>query len=229
MRKRKPNIINNKQLSVNADIFLARAQKEWDTLQKTARREVMLQRAKNIGCTTASILLSLIALGGIITVATVAPNVFGAVGKSMKRTTFINKHDFYKNKDYLTKRGLLKIKKQGNDMYTLSLTPRGATVFLKKTYRMLSIPKQNMWDRKWRIVLFDIPEKHKSEREALRKKLRLLGFYQLQRSAFVYPHPCFEEIKCIVSLLSIAQYVKFIETSSLVDDHDIKESFRLSE
>ncbi len=227
-KKNKKIATHQKQLTNNSDVLLHHAREDWENLQKGAKKEKLLRYAKESGVMTAKTLLFLIALGGIVTVAVIAPNVFSVIGKSMKNSNFISKQDFYKNKRYLIKRGLLKSERKKNNTYILTLTSSGATIVLKNAYNQLSISKQKTWDKKWRIILFDIPEKHKSEREILREKLRSLGFYQLQRSVFAHPYPCFEEIKCVVSILNISSYVKFLETSSLINDNDIKIFFRLA-
>ena len=54
------------------------------------------------------------------------------------------------------------------------------------------------WDGKWRIVLLDLPESRKQEREALRYLLKKAGFILLKNSAWVSPFPfefLFENIK----------------------------------
>lgn len=38
------------------------------------------------------------------------------------------------------------------------------------------------WDGKWRVVIWDIPEKRRMARDLLRYKLKQLGFSQLQKS-----------------------------------------------
>lgn len=45
------------------------------------------------------------------------------------------------------------------------------------------------WDGKWRIVLLDLPEARKAEREALRYLLKKAGFFMLKNSAWVSPFP----------------------------------------
>jgi len=50
------------------------------------------------------------------------------------------------------------------------------------------------WDGKWRMVVFDIPEKQRNVRNALRKKLRLLGFGKWQKSVYVTPHDVMPEM-----------------------------------
>jgi DNA-binding transcriptional regulator PaaX len=45
------------------------------------------------------------------------------------------------------------------------------------------------WDGKWRIILLDLPESRKSERESLRYLLKKAGFVCLKNSAWVSPFP----------------------------------------
>jgi len=48
---------------------------------------------------------------------------------------------------------------------------------------------QRPWDGKWRVVLFDLPEKERETRRKLRKKLLASGFGCMQRSAWISPDP----------------------------------------
>ena len=45
------------------------------------------------------------------------------------------------------------------------------------------------WDNKWRIILLDLPETRKDEREALRYLLKKAGFVCLKNSVWVSPFP----------------------------------------
>lgn len=61
------------------------------------------------------------------------------------------------------------------------------------------------WDGKWRIVLLDLPEKRKAERESLRYLLKKAGFACLKNSAWISPYPfeyMFENIKKDLELTS---------------------------
>lgn len=54
------------------------------------------------------------------------------------------------------------------------------------------------WDGKWRIILLDLPEKRKTERDSLRYLLKKAGFVCLKNSAWISPYPfefMFENIK----------------------------------
>lgn len=45
------------------------------------------------------------------------------------------------------------------------------------------------WDGFWRIILLDLPEERKSERESLRYLLKKAGFVCLKNSAWISPFP----------------------------------------
>lgn len=50
------------------------------------------------------------------------------------------------------------------------------------------------WDGTWRLVVFDIEEKAKKDRESLRWKLKELGFAMLQESVWISPLPIEKEL-----------------------------------
>lgn len=72
------------------------------------------------------------------------------------------------------------------------LTSEGRTK-IKKEIPVLRFSNKK-WDGYWRIVIFDIPEKNKAIREALRRKLTSLGFASWQKSVYIIPHDINDEI-----------------------------------
>ena len=89
----------------------------------------------------------------------------------------------------------------------------------------IKIPKQ--WDKKWRIVIFDIPEKLKKSREILRFQLKRLNFYELQKSVFVLPYSCKDEIEYIIEFYGIRRFVRFIVAESIDNELHLKKHFNL--
>ena len=91
--------------------------------------------------------------------------------------------EFYENRliDYR--------EKEDGNVYIV-LTKNGQKKALEYQINELKIKKPDKWDGKWRIVIFDIPEKKKKAREVLRAKLKDLGFKELQKSVFVLPYEC---------------------------------------
>jgi len=69
------------------------------------------------------------------------------------------------------------------------LTPLG-----KSKLNTLTLEREDMlvpqtWDGYWRIILLDLPEARKSERESLRYLLKKAGFVCLKNSAWISPYP----------------------------------------
>jgi DNA-binding transcriptional regulator PaaX len=91
----------------------------------------------------------------------------------------------------------------------------------------MKIKEQGQWDGRWRIVFFDIPEKRRKARDALRDKLRDLGFYELQKSVFVHPFPCRDEIDFVVEFLKIRPFVRYAEMIEPTNEAELKIYFDL--
>ena len=97
------------------------------------------------------------------------------------------------------------------------------------TYRLeeMRIPVPVAWDKKWRLVLFDIPQKRSRTRDAFRAHLKQIGFLELQKSAFVCPYPCRDEIEFLIELHDIRRHVRFITADAIDIDIHLKEKFGL--
>jgi len=94
--------------------------------------------------------------------------------------------------------------------------------------RHLEIKKKRRWDGKWRIVIFDIPEKRKKMREILRSLLKRLKFKMVQESVFVHPLDSRQEIKYLVDHFRLKGSVKYliaeiIEGEEKIISHFLKE------
>lgn len=107
------------------------------------------------------------------------------------------------------------------------LTKDGRQKALKYQIDEIKIRKPEKWDGKWRMVAFDIPEKKKKAREALRDKLRDLGFRELQKSVFVFPYECEDEIDFIVEVFEIRPHVRFMRVDFFTNEEQFKIKFKL--
>lgn len=98
-----------------------------------------------------------------------------------------------------------------NSIEKIRLTNRGRARALEYNFAKLILPTRKKWDKKWRIVLFDIPEPQKKTRDALRHKLKKLGFLEFQKSVFIYPFPCQDEINFVINFFNIHDHVCYLE------------------
>lgn len=122
---------------------------------------------------------------------------------------------------------LIKKKENSDGSITMVLTDKGKFRALTFHFQKMKIDRKD-WDGKWRIVVFDIPEKHRWGRDALRKKIKKLGFYELQKSVFVFPYDCKNEIDFIIEFFEIRKYVRFGILESIDNGQHLKEIFKLS-
>lgn len=107
------------------------------------------------------------------------------------------------------------------------LTEKGKKWALKFNIDKMQIKKPEVWDKKWRVVFYDIPEKNKAGREALRKKLKEMGFCELQKSVFAYPFPCKNEIDFIAEFFKIRNYLRYAEMTNLSNEASLLVRFGL--
>ncbi len=99
----------------------------------------------------------------------------------------------------------------------LILTEDGKRKVLKYRLEELKIKKPKKWDGLFRVIIFDIPETKKVAREMLRKKLKELEFQHLQKSVFVSPYECRNEIDFLKNAYEVAPYVSYILATDIPD------------
>src|SRR3989338_895928 len=136
------------------------------------------------------VILNTVATAGMISVALLAPN---AVQSLSLFGNFRRKYypSYIRQKiTILHKQGLIKFKRNKKQII-VCLTPKGEKT-LEQCRLMQEQDKQReqKWDGKWRLVIFDIKEYRKNVRNRLRYELVNFGFYRLQNSVWIYPYSC---------------------------------------
>lgn len=102
-----------------------------------------------------------------------------------------------------------KIIKDKNTFYII--TPKGE----EYADSVLSVLKKSpKWDKKWRLVMFEIPEKNRALRDKLRRALSGLGLGILQSSVWVSPQDVQKQIEEIDKKLSLGFQMKYFEVAS---------------
>jgi len=105
------------------------------------------------------------------------------------------KKDFGKIIYNLKQSGYLKTLKT-KDESAIILTSKGIEKIF--TIKMKLTEKKQRPDKKWQMVLFDIPEKKRRQRNLFRRNLQYLGYKKLQRSIWVCPYDVKEETKDLI-------------------------------
>ncbi|HBB49544.1 TPA: hypothetical protein DEQ22_01985 [Candidatus Nomurabacteria bacterium] len=155
---------------------------------------------------------------------------------SYKMTKLLVKEIFHlnekpKNISYyflkLRKQKLVEFEEQSDGCTKIVLTESGKNIFLRFNYEKLEIKKPRIWDRNFRMIIFDIPEKKKSARDSLREKLKELGCIKLNDSVWVYPYPCQEEIDFVANYWKVGKYVHFVLAKDITNREILERAFRL--
>lgn len=127
----------------------------------------------------------------------------------------------------LYRSNLLEQKNNRDGTTTFVLSKDGRQIAMTYNLDKMFILKTK-WDKRWRLVIFDIPEKLKKVRDTLRYQLKRLGFVELQHSVFVLPFECKSEIEYIIEFYNIRKCVRYIEANYIDNELDLKHKFRLS-
>lgn len=151
---------------------------------------------------------------------------FSISGRSIRALTKKDKKEFRESITDLKKFKFIEKKKSYDGSVLISLTEKGKLRALNLRFKKLNRKKEK-WDGKWRMVAFDIPEGCKKGRNALRYRLRLAGFHELQESLFLYPYDCEREITDFIKLFKLRNYVRFA-LLEYIDNHErLVKSFKL--
>lgn len=139
----------------------------------------------------------------------------------------INQQALRKAIKSLYSRHLLDFKESSDGAVILIISKDGKRLALNYKIDDMTIKHSGHWDFKWRLVMFDIPEKYKKIREAMRSRLNQLGFYKLQNSVFVFPYHCENEIEFLIEFYNIRHYVRQITAEYIDNALHLKEIFKL--
>lgn len=127
------------------------------------------------------------------------------------------------------KRSKLIILREKDGKFIVELSERGKRMIRELDFENLKIPIPSKWDRKWRMVIFDIPEKNQGKfaRHALTEKLHRLGFMQFQKSVWVHPYPCENEVKLVAENFEVSRFVHVVVAESISSDAELYSHFDL--
>jgi len=172
------------------------------------------------------IVLSTIAIAGIISIAVLAPNALQIINLFQKKNPR-HRHTHYIDSviKRLNDKGLITFEEvKGNKV--ARLTEKGKMTYAGYLYKKQALEKK-VWDKKWRIVMFDIKEKKRSVRDKVRTELENIGFVKLQNSVWVYPYPCESVVAMLKADAHIGKDVLYIKAERIENDKWLRQQFGL--
>lgn len=181
------------------------------------------------GNLTKAIFLTLLAGGALFLVLSSpsgARRLLKVIGYELKRAE--DRKRFFWTLAYLRRRRYLDYREEQDGTIKIVLTEDGHRRALRYKLDVLSLPRGVRWDGKWRLIAFDIPEKKKSGRNALRDKMRELGLVQLQKSVWAWPYECRDEIDFVAEVFGVGSFVHYIVAESITSEKFLKYKFKLA-
>lgn len=162
---------------------------------------------KKITITTRDV-LGVVAAGGFLVASVAMPNLPIALGILYKAWKEVNKRELGRIIKRLEKQEMISFREKGDNLEII-VTEKGKRRLLAYDFENIE-RKAKHRDGKWRLVIFDIPEDKKGNRDAFRKKLIQLEMIRLQDSVFVSAFPCKDEVDFLCHFLEISDYVTLI-------------------
>ena len=83
------------------------------------------------------------------------------------------------------------------------------------------------WDGKWRVIMFDVPERFRKRRDFLRVELNIYGFMQLQKSVWVTPYKVADDFTEVIENLGMEKYINFAVVETWYNDSDLRKMFQI--
>lgn len=170
--------------------------------------------------------LAMVGLGGILLVGAMAPNIFSAFSRFSTSRDF-NERQVRRSVYYLRRKGLVKFLKKSNGVCEIKITKKGEIKLAEFSIENMKIVRPDRWDGKWRVVIFDVPERLRGARDAMRRRLKELGLYQLQQSVFAYPYEVTNEILFVGAFFEIERHIEILTVENMLDDVHLRRHFDL--
>lgn len=168
-----------------------------------------------------------LAIGGAVCIAAASPYFVSNLLRNVQNGKKYKSKKVYDTFYNLKRQGYINIKKKNHQIY-ISLTKEGKKKAGRFQIDCLKIKKPKQWDKKWRLVIFDIAQLKNLQRNAFRGKLKELGFYLLQKSVWVCPHSCRDEIELLREFFGLSQKeIRLITAENIEEDDFLRKIFKL--
>ena len=178
----------------------------------------------------ARVVLGIVGAAGVMGVGMAAPGAFQRV-KLMRgyNRLAIRRYEspsyIRKTLKNLERRGVVRIFTRAGET-KVYLTEKGQQELLKYRRREKRLAG-GRWDKKWRIVTFDITEKRRYARDRIRTDMKMFGFEKLQDSVWVYPYECEEVTTLLKTRYRVGNELIYIVASDIENDGWLRKKFKL--
>jgi len=175
-------------------------------------------------------LITLFMFGGAVAAASLSPAILAPVIVIKALQDKGVRRKYLQNAYYLKRKGLVKHDKKKNEII---LTQKGILRATKHVLSRIDSSKtvngnNRAWDGTWRIFMYDIPAGERTKRNAIRQVIKKIGMVQFQKSVWIYPFDCTEEIGLVKNVFSLGdESVRLILSKDIGESTKFKKIFKL--
>lgn len=185
------------------------AQKLKESLEKYPQAKEMLMLLAGVGGLSLGVLVP-----GIARMALTEMN-------KRKREIYLQRINRWKKRKWVAI-------KETVDGPIVEITQDGIKQALSYKLNQMKVKTPKKWDGKWRVIIFDVAEKNRKRRNQFRTSLQNLNFCKLNKSVWVHPYPCFEEIEFLRQISGIGNNVTYILAERLETSEQLHTRFNLN-
>jgi len=170
--------------------------------------------------------LAVVSMPALVLIAASMGNAV-QVFRQFKTSSRFSERQVSNSINYLRHKKLIEYCADKNGKTIIKITKKGETKLRAFDIELIKIKKPKKWDGKWRLVIFDIPVRFTKGRESLRYHLKNLGFSQFQKSAWIHPYPCEDEIIYITDFYGIGKYVEVLTVVSILREEKFRKYLKI--
>ncbi len=108
----------------------------------------------------------------------------------------------------------------------VKITKKGRQKLLKFDLEQMELKRKT--DGKWRLIIYDISNLRKPQRELFRDMLKKLQFLRLQESVYLTPFICEEEIEYLRQVFDIDREVQVLKVTGIEYEDQYKKYFGIN-
>lgn len=202
---------------------------DWERAAQLFRRSVPPTITRDSKYPSTKDILRIVASAGVVGMSFVFPNAAAAFGPFLLGDKPYGRWEGKHMLNHLCKKKFVSIKENNDGTVTVKITKKGTMRALTYELDTLALVPTKRWDKKWRVVIFDIPEKYRKLRDIFRLRIRQLGLYQLQESVYVSPYRCFDEIEFLRELYGVAFTVQYMLVDKIENDELLRSRFEITD
>lgn len=170
--------------------------------------------------------LKLLAAGVIITTVVLFPGIaaLGPVIKEIQERR--EKKEWDKFNLWRLRQVIKRLERQKAVEITggiVKITKKGRRKLLKFDLEKMELKKRT--DGKWRIIIYDVANLKRSQSEFFRETLKRLNFLRLQKSVYITPFVCDDEIEYLRQLFDIGSEVLILKVAGIENEQVYKRYF----